>query len=368
MPLRVPRKVERGSSKLIYLQVKEMLRSSIERGELKPGEPLPGRVQLCRMFGTNRLTVDRAIRELVREGWLVSVKGKGTFAANPNSRFPTATMTLAVVWSHRDVGDQQNIYWGPLLRGIAQASSELSIQLQFRQMGSEFFMEFFRESRVEGMIVLAPMVEDEEVLKHLRSQHIPFVATSSVYEDKSLPCVGIDNFAGVRQALEHLWSLGHRKIGIVDLDLRQTDLFQRWEAFRQWICESGGIIDPKWIFLFPSRWCLDMEGAIHKWLSTTSLPTAFFGADYEMTLALLKALRGLGVSIPNQVSLVGFDDPPLMAFLDPPITTVRQPVEEIGRRAVRKLYEALQKGSLPEGTEILTPELIVRGSTAAPAA
>jgi len=364
MPLQVRRKVERGSSKLIYLQVKEMLRASIERGELKEGEPLPGRTKLCQMFGTNRLTVDRAIQELVREGWLVTVKGKGTFVANPSTRPSTVTMTFAVVWSHRDIGDPENIYWGPLLRGIARASSELGVQIQFRQMSPEFFCDFFQEARVDGMIVLAPMVEDEQILRQLRNHRIPFVATSSVYEDKSLPCVGIDNFAGVKMALEHLWSLGHTKIAIVDLDLRQTDHQQRWEAFARLMGEAGYPIDPRWALLFPSRSCLDREETVRRWLASVPLPTAIFGADYEMTLAVFKAIKETGLKIPNQISLVGFDDPPMAAFLEPPLTAVRQPVEEIGQRAVRKLYDAIRRGAMPEGTEILMPELVVRGSSA----
>jgi DNA-binding LacI/PurR family transcriptional regulator len=363
MPLRVRRKVERGSSKLIYLQVKEMLRSSIERGELKPGEPLPGRVKLCEMFGTNRLTVDRAIRELVREGWLVSVKGKGTFVSHPNSRPSTAIMTFAVVWYQRGISEQQNIYWGPLLRGIAEMTSQLGIQLQFREMNPSFYREFFQESRSDGMIVLAPLLEDEMVLRELRSHRIPFVATSSVYEDKSLPCVGIDNFEGVKKALEHLWSLGHRKIAIVDLDLRQTDLQQRWDAFRKLMGEAGYAIDPRWALLYPDRWCIDRDALVKQWLSSIPLPTAIFGADYEMTLSAFTAIKELGLKIPDQVSLVSFDDPPMAAFLEPPLTAVRQPVEEIGRRAVKKLYEALQKGVMPEGTEIFSPELVVRAST-----
>lgn len=364
MPLRIRHKVERGSSKLIYLQVKEALRNSIERGELKQGEPLPGRVKLCEMFGTNRLTVDRAIRELVREGWLVTVKGKGTFVSHPDSRSSTATMTFAVVWSQRGISEQQNIYWGPLLRGIAQTTSELGIQLQFREMNPVFYLDFFRESKADGMIVLAPTVEDEIVLSGLRKHSVPFVATSSVYEDRSLPCVGVDNFSGVKQALEHLWSLGHRQIAIVDLDLRQTDLLQRWDAFRKLMGEAGYKIDPRWVLLYPDRWCIDKEETVKGWLESIPLPTAIFGADYEMTLAVFSALKSFGVKIPEQVSLIGFDDPPMAAFLEPPLTVIRQPVGEIGKRAVRKLHDALQKGMMLEGTEILTTELIVRSSTA----
>ncbi|MCS7265740.1 MAG: GntR family transcriptional regulator [Armatimonadetes bacterium] len=364
MPLRIRKKVERGSSKLIYLQVKEMLRNSIERGELKQGEPLPGRVKLCEMFGTNRLTVDRAIRELMREGWLISVKGKGTFVSHPNSRPSTATMTFAIVWSQRGISEQQNIYWAPLLRGIAQTTSELGIQLQFREMNPTFYLDFFRESHADGMIVLAPTVEDELVLKDLRKHRVPFVATSSIFDDKSLPCIGIDNFSGVKQALEHLWSLGHRQIAIVDLDLRQTDLLQRWDAFRKLMGEAGYKIDPRWALLYPDRWCIDKEEYVRQWLKSIPLPTAIFAADYEMTIAVFVALKDLGLKIPDQISLLGFDDPPMVALLEPPLTSIRQPVEEIGQRAVKKLYDALQKGVMPEGTEVLMTELIVRASTA----
>jgi len=165
-------------------------------------------------------------------------------------------------------------------------------------------------------------------------------------------------------ALEHLWSLGHTKIAIVDLDLRQTDHQQRWEAFARLMGEAGYPIDPRWALLFPSRSCLDREETVRRWLASVPLPTAIFGADYEMTLAVFKAIKETGLKIPNQISLVGFDDPPMAAFLEPPLTAVRQPVEEIGQRAVRKLYDAIQRGVMPEETEILMPELVVRSSAA----
>jgi len=78
----------------------------------------------------------------------------------------------------------------------------------------------------------------------------------------------------------------------------------------------------------------------------------------------LKVLRERGLRVPEDVSVVGFDDPASAAFLDPPLTTVRQPVEQLGRRAVQKLADALRKGVMPEGTELLSPELVVRRSTA----
>lgn len=364
MPLRTHQKVKRQSAKPLYTQVKEMLKAGIERGELKQGEALPGRTHLCRLLGANRLTVDRAISELVQEGWLITIKGKGTFVADRDHKPAAATLTFGVVWFHYGI-NENNIYWGPLLRGVSQEAGGLGVRLLFREIAPNFYLNFFREAKADGLIVLAPLVEDELVLRELRRAKIPFVATSSAYDDDSLPCVDTDNFAGVKQVLEHLWSLGHRKVAIADLDLKQTDLLRRWEAFQKLMGEAGLFLDPRWTLLFPDRRLGVWEkGLVREWLQSVPLPTAIFAADYETVLVTLKALRGEGVRVPEQLSLVGFDDPASAGFLEPPLTTVRQPVEELGRRAVRKLYEALQKGALPKGTELLTPQLIVRQSTA----
>lgn len=372
MPLRSVQRVSRKAPKPIYWQVKEMLKASIERGDLKPGELLPGRLELCRMLGTNRPAVDRAVAELVKEGWLVSIKGKGTFVADTVAHKEASVLTFAVVWFEPGVPQtQDNIYWGPLLRGISYASADLEVRLLFRYCPPDKVVDFMRASKVDGLIALAPYVGDEAFLQAMRRQRIPFVATSSSFPDQSLPCVDIDNFAGVRQALEHLWELGHRKIATVNLALNGCDPLRRWEAFQQFMGERGVTLDPRWAILLPTFPCGSPETTV-EWLTQRlrqmPLPTAIFAATYDMTLITMEALKQCGLSIPQQVSLVGFDDPTSAAFLDPPLTTVRQPLEALGRRAVQKLYEALKEGVMPEGTELLPPQLVVRESTAPPRA
>ncbi|GBC97999.1 Arabinose metabolism transcriptional repressor [bacterium HR17] len=375
MPLRTLQRVSRQNAKPVYWQVKEMLKASIERGDLKPGEVLPGRLELCRLLGTNRPAVDRAIAELVKEGWLISIKGKGTFVAEPEAQRTWGTLTFAVVWAHPTpqrggaFTTKDNIYWGPLLRGISYAAGDLEVRLLFRHCPPDTFRDLFREARVDGLIVLAPHVDDETVLNELRRDRLPFVATSSAYEDDSLPCVDTDNFEGVRQVLEHLWGLGHKQIAIVNLALQSTDLLRRWEAFQELMGKAGIALDPRWTVLSTTyrwgevdRW---IEG-VEEWLCSVPLPTAIVAAAYDMALIVLKALQRQGIAVPQQVSLVGFDDPASAAFLEPPLTTVRQPLEAIGRRAVQKLYEALREGVIPEGTELMPPELVVRSSTAPP--
>lgn len=373
MPLRAVQRVNREIAKPIYWQVKEMIKASIERGDLKPGEILPGRLELCRLFGTNRPAVDRAIAELVKEGWLLSIKGKGTFVADRMAMSATSGMTFAVVWlPHRGSFSsmtRDNIYWGPLLRGISYAASELEVRLLFYQCLPKDLQDLQRKAKVEGLIVLAPHVDDEVVLRDLWRRRLPFVAISSSFDDECLPCVDTDNFAGVYLALEHLWDLGHRQIAIINLALQSTDLLRRWEAFQKWVGRKGLPFDPRWAVLSSSyRWG---EGDVwvkwvERWLEEVPLPTAILAAAYDVALITLKALQQRGITVPDQVSLIGFDDPTSAAFFDPPLTTIRQPLELLGQRAVQKLYDALQKGVRPEGTELLPPELIVRGSTAPP--
>ncbi len=365
MPLRVLQRMNRQGTKPIYWQVKEMLKANIERGNLKPGEVLPGRLELCRLLGASRPAVDHAIAELVKEGWLVSIKGKGTFVADRTTDYLT---TITVVWSH-SVTTQDNIYWGPLFRGISYAAGELKVRLLFQQCSPTAFLGLLKETKADGLLVLAPHIDDEVVLHDLRRKRCPFVAVSSYFKDETLPCVGIDNFAGVRKALEHLWGLGHMKIGMVNLALQSTDLLRRWEAFQSLMGERGLPLDLRWVVLSTAYrwgevdiWVEEME----RWVRSVPLPTAILTAAYDMALIVLKALKQQGISVPQEVSLVSFDDPASAAFLEPPLTTVRQPLETLGRRSVQKLYDALREEVMPEGTELLPPELVVRSSTAPP--
>lgn len=372
MPFRTVQRVNRQIAKPVYWQIKEAIKASIERGDLKPGEVLPGRLELCRLLGTNRPAVDRAIAELVKEGWLVSIKGKGTFIAEAPGQGKSKVLTCAVIWFVPEAPQLEDAtYWGPLMRGITQGAAKREIRLLFRYCPPEEVDKFVRTFQVDGLIVLAPYVENESVLLRLRQQGIPFVALAAAFEDDSLPCVDVENFMGVRLALEHLWGLGHRQIAIVDLALKGSDLLQRWEAFQRLMGSAGLSIDPRWTLLMPTYPSGDVEITVvrlTRWLSEIPLPTAIFAATYDMALATLQALRRQGIAVPQEMSLISFDDPPIAAFLDPPLTAVRQPVEALGQRAVQKLYDALQKGVMPEGTELLAPELIMRASTAPPRA
>lgn len=363
MPLLIRNGIERRNARLVHQQIKEIIRASIERGEMRSGEMLPGRLELCRMLGANRLSVDRAVTDLVKEGWLIAIKGKGTFVAGPPSSVSSSSLTLAVVWSVSHVSDE-NHYWGPLLRGISYAAGEQNVRLLFRQLSPDGYADFFRTAGVEGLIVLASRLHEEVSLQALRAARIPFVATSSAYEDETLPCVATDNAAGLGQVLEHLWGLGHRAIAIVVPNLNSADNLRRWEAFQKLMGEAGLTIDPRWVLLSPERELVRWEERLRGWLETIPLPTAIFAAEYKTALLVSKVLRERGVTVPAQVSLVGFDDPTSAELLELPLTTVRQPTEELGRRAVRKLCEALAKGGTPRGTELLMPELIVRQTTA----
>ncbi len=365
MPIRRRQKVSRQRAVRVSDQVKDLIRASIVAGELRPGEPLPGRLELCRLYGTNRVAVDRAVRDLVREGLLISIRGKGTFVAERLYEPQQAVLTFGVVWSH-PVTFQDNIYWGPLLRGIGYGASERSIRLLFRQCPSDQFADLVGNGQADGLIVLAPHTSDFAVLERLRQKAIPFVATSSAFDDRRLPCLDTDNYDGVRQALTHLWSLGHCEIAIVNLALESTDLLQRWQAFQELMGKEGCLLDPRWAVLSPSyQWGAVEQWVqpLRKWLEEVPLPTALFCCAYEMALAVLKVLRTLKIEVPEQVSVVGFDDPASAGFLEPPLTTVRQPLEALGKRAVEKLYEAMERGVRPEGTELLKPELVVRQST-----
>jgi LacI family transcriptional regulator, repressor for deo operon, udp, cdd, tsx, nupC, and nupG len=170
-----------------------------------------------------------------------------------------------------------------------------------------------------------------------------------------------DSHDGVYQAFDHLYKLGHRKIGYVG---NQHDLIERYMAFHAKMASAGLSVNPKWMY----------EGGPHigptargvaQLLSTGDRPTALVCGNDCYAIGVLRAASSLGVSVPNDLSVVGFDDIDASALITPSLTTVRVPQMQIGQQAARQLMIAVQTGTpATRGCVVrLKTELVERGST-----
>lgn len=213
---------------------------------------------------------------------------------------------------------------------------------------------------VEGIVVIAPQLRVFDVLAQL-SITVPYVALQSTgrLTDHGL---SVDQIAGARQATRHLIDLGHRSI----YHLAGPQDWIEAEARMRGFLDEMGAMDVPTTAPILGDWTADFGYYAGRELLRVRDFTAIFTANDQMALGVMHAIRDAGLDIPNDVSVVGFDDIPEAAHFWPPLTTVRQDFAELGRRCIALLLEDISVG-VEDGRGAIIPELIVRSSTGPPA-
>lgn len=216
-------------------------------------------------------------------------------------------------------------------------------------------------------LVLVGAARDPASYALLEGQGLPYVTTWVVDEDGRHPGVGIDNRAAGRRIASHLLDLGHRDFGVISAETARNDRARlRLAGVREALEARGVALAPERVIERP----LDLlEGgyAFRHLMGLSPAPSAVIcGADLFAVGAVFES-RKLGLRIPEEVSLTGFDDIDLASLTDPPLTTLRVPVHEIGARSADYLLKRLRGEAVPAST-LLEVELLLRGSTAAPKA
>lgn len=364
----------------LFRHIQQVMQERIADGFWSPGQALPSRVQLCEEFGTTRVTLDKAIQELVRDGVLRSAKGSGTFVAQNGGHAlakssALRTLRLGVMMGQASPDEMlkpslsDNIYFGPLFQGIRDAVAGQPVEIVYGRSSQSEYETFCRDNALDGVLLITPLLSELPALHALAAARIPFVAagmSSHLPADAALPVVDTDNQQGTTEAIRYLLELGHRRIAIVNLATSQANYHDRLEGYRCTLAAAGTPVDLRDLLLYPIYEADGFEPRIEAWLSqflaSGSLPTAIFACDYFMAISTIRVLRRHGLRVPEDVSVVAFDDPFSAAHLTPALTTVRQPVYQIGLRSARRLLDALRSGELPRGAEVLPNQLIVRES------
>ncbi|HSM57235.1 MAG TPA: LacI family DNA-binding transcriptional regulator [Candidatus Sulfomarinibacteraceae bacterium] len=219
-----------------------------------------------------------------------------------------------------------------------------------------------RSRRADGIILVGPRPNDEE-MERITADGIPLVLIGKV-QSRAVPYVDVDNVEGARLAVEHLLQLDHRRIACVtNAPLIHPASQDRLDGYRRALEAAGVTYDPA---LVRYGAFTDESGAqaMEDLLRTLDdPPTAVFVASDLVALGVLSVLEAAGLSVPEDVALVGFDDIPLARFISPPLTTVRLPAYDLGYEAGEMMIHRLQQ-RLPGGEwqKLLNTELIVRRS------
>ncbi len=227
----------------------------------------------------------------------------------------------------------------------------------------ETYRRIIGSSRLDGVIVASAHVDDAIFLRLLQDS-IPFVIVGR-YPDERGHCVDVDNAGGARLAVEHLIRLGHTRIATITGPKTMTSGIDRLIGYHEALAAHGIVVDDS--LIIEGDYTEDCGYAGAQQL-LASAPTAIFVASDIMAIGALKALREAGRQVPQDIAIIGFDDVPIASAVQPALTTVRQPIRQLGAAVADLLMELLANPPEPGSAgrrRVLPTELVVRQSCGA---
>jgi DNA-binding LacI/PurR family transcriptional regulator len=219
---------------------------------------------------------------------------------------------------------------------------------------------------VDGVIVLGDLIDDERMLAAILEQNPAVIALCRSSSPKSVITVNTNNYAGIEALFNHLYDLGHRRIAFLEGDW-MGDIPQRRRAFVECMSARQLSIADGWVQKVPDNFKGGYQG-LQNLLDRSDLPTAVMASDDTIAIGAIKALVDAGLHTPRAMSVTGYDDIDLAAFVSPSLTTVRQPIDRMAKQAVEALISLITLPKLPLSETMLhiQPELVIRDSTARP--
>lgn len=263
--------------------------------------------------------------------------------------------------------DSTNPYFAEVVRGIEDASFSQGYSVILCNSDNDLEKEFLYtnvllEKQVDGVIFVAAGLSAKNI-RTLEIRGVPFVLIDRRVPDTEADYVLGDNQGGALLATKHLIELGHQMIACLAGPKGVKLSSERIAGYRQALEAANLMFNPRWVaegdFQYQSGY-----DAAQSLLSNQPVPSAIFACNDLMAMGIYRYAHEKGLSIPDELSIVGFDDVRLAAYANPPLTTVRQSKHEMGSLAIRLLMERMNQPDLAPRLEVLATELIVRESTA----
>jgi GntR family transcriptional regulator, arabinose operon transcriptional repressor len=363
------------AQKTKYNMVKEKITDWITSGKVKPGEKIHSENELVKMFGVSRHTVRQAVGDLVHEGWLYREQGAGTFCSfrqeeNEQTVLPAQTngKNIGVITTY--ISDY---IFPSIIRGIESYLTAQGYSLTFACTDNDIekekqCLQTMLSRNIDGLIVepTKSSIYNPNIHYYLElEQHnIPYLMINQFYPQLAPPHIVVNDEHGGYIATEHLIKLGHRKI----IGLFKTDDLQgvnRMQGFIRAFREHGITFFPDMVISYSTE---DMNEKVNdqlnKFYSSDDRPTAIVCYNDQLALMVLDVLRNHQISVPEDVSVVGYDDSFLAETFEVKLTSVAHPKMEMGIEAAKRIVSAVEgKDNNPQSI-IYEPELVVRNSTA----
>ncbi len=341
----------------LYESVKQALTEAIDSGYYQPGKRMPSTKELSRQMSVSLVTAHRALQELVTVGLLERTRGRGTYVVE-NHRDIRPKLRVGVVL-HPDAS-LADYYHNQILEGMRRAAMEYNTDL--------LLLGYEQDNRqdIHAYAVINPVVKElDELADHVGGK-TPIFVIGARSERDDLPSIDTDNIDLAGQAVNHLFHLGHRRIGCVIGGGKFSNNQDRRDGFIH-ACKALGIADQDRPIVEVDGWELGATDKLklNRMLGGEGL-TAVFAAGYYLALDVYQAADTIGLSIPQDLTVVGVDDPPSAARLRPSLTTMRQPLTHLGHSAISGIVKYIGEEDHKLKSETLRAELVIRRSSAAP--
>ena len=341
-----------------------ILRQEIREGVYGIGQRLAEERALAERFNLSRGTIRQALKTLEQERLIIRQQGRGTFVANPSyapaGAAAGAALIAAMVW-------EKEFYFGAILRA---ASSQSAMRGYMLTTGSnltaeeeERHVEAFIKNGVRGLIMTPRPKQSSATHETLRAAGIPVVMLDVMLPGTEEDFVSVDNRRGTVLATRHMLELGHRRLAYLGTN-NPDDIPCRPERLGGFLdaCGEAGIEVPR-------PWRLELaedayQAPLRSVLKGKDRPTAFVTYNDDCALRVIVTARELGLKVPADLSVSGFDDTSVARNCDVPITTIHPEFREVGIEAVNLLVEKMETPRERSTVNILvTPKLVARQST-----
>lgn len=361
-------KLERGNRQYLYKQLSNTIKEQLAKGVYKPGDRLPSMDDLAKEFSINKITVRKALTELIADGLIYSIPAQGTYVSEPQQEEPRATNRLRTIslYSTEIILNDIGPYHMEMLNGLRQEISKLDASLVLLHSENARTpaeaLNLIKRSEADAMVYLGPI--DPTILRYLIKNGPPAIILDNNLNDISVDTICVDNKEAGKTAMEHLLGLGHKNMAAVSGPEDHPVSEARLQGVQEAINEFG--ISKVQLNIIPDNFTREGgEEATKEILKSTKKPSAILYFNDEMAVGGLQALyRDTDLKVPDDISFISIDGTMWSRGTHPPLTSVYIPTQQMGKLAIRHLFAKLESDSHYPSRTFVNLELVARESTA----
>ncbi|MFT4090344.1 MAG: LacI family DNA-binding transcriptional regulator [Asticcacaulis sp.] len=258
-----------------------------------------------------------------------------------STRSGAASMQIGILYSHPSAS-----YLNEVMLGGLEQASKLGAQLLLEKcsglQSQKAAVNRLMEAGVDGVILPPPLCDSAPTVQMLTREGIPVLALATARPLPMVSAVRIDDFQGALTLTNHLTKLGHKRIGFIKGDPSHTPTEVRYEGFLKGLDDAGLPLIDDLVVQGQFTYKSGLEAG-RKLLNREDRPTAIFASNDDMAAGVMAIAHGLGIHVPDQLSICGFDDTPVASTIWPQLTTVHQPIVAMGRSAVATIVEKIRE-------------------------